>query len=163
MIRIYSDTSVISCIDAPDTPERERTTHRFFQLINDNPDEYELVISPVVMRELMATMEPKRLKLITFLETLTHTLLSDNPEAERLASSYISSGILSETHKEDLQHIAYSVVAACNYVVSWNMKHFVRERTISGVNAVNVKLGYSSAFITTPILFTGELSDVRNG
>ncbi|MDR0869943.1 MAG: hypothetical protein LBN39_04040 [Planctomycetaceae bacterium] len=49
MIRIYSDTSVISCIDAPDTPEREDITRRFFQLVMENPDEYELVISPVTM------------------------------------------------------------------------------------------------------------------
>ncbi|GHT41367.1 hypothetical protein FACS189443_3050 [Planctomycetales bacterium] len=161
MIRIYSDTSVISCIDAPDTPERENNTRRFFQFVRDNADEYELVISSVTVAELQKTPQPRYKLLMDFLQASKYTLLTDSDEADDLAEHYVQDGVLSDKHKDDLAHIAYSVLAKCDFIVSWNMKHFVNPKTIMRVNAVNEKYGYPKVMITTPVLFLGDDSDAE--
>ncbi|MDR1963304.1 MAG: hypothetical protein LBQ50_05960 [Planctomycetaceae bacterium] len=53
-------------------------------------------------------------------------------------------------------HIAYADVSRCDYVISWNMKHIVRPKTISGVNNVNFHNNFNQINIATPQLFTGE-------
>ena len=54
--RIYLDTSVISHLDAPDTPDKQADTHKLWELIKAG--EYDVYISPVVMIELDVCAEP---------------------------------------------------------------------------------------------------------
>jgi hypothetical protein len=158
-LRLYLDTSTISEFDV-ESPRGE-ITREFFRIVAENPDEYELAISAVTMEELLDSPQDKREKFIVFLEDIRHTVLTVNQEAINLAWIYVVENVLTDNHIDDLMHIAYAVVSRCDYVISWNMKHIVRPKTISGVNEVNFHNKFNSIMIATPQLFTGEIYDAN--
>lgn len=155
-LRLYLDTSVISNICAPHVPDKEKATNDFFRLVAEKSDEYELFISVVGLAEIADSPEPKLSRFRAFLDELRYTSIPYQQEADNLASLYVDQGVLSENHIEDLMHVAYAVVAHCDYVISWNMKHLVRAHTISRVNEVNFHNNYQNIFIATPIIIIGE-------
>jgi hypothetical protein len=156
-LRLYLDTSVISNIDAPHAPDKEAVTKEFFRIVTEQFDEYELFISPMGLVEIEESPESKRLRFINFLKQLSYTQLQESQNAKDLARLYIEQGVLGERHIKDLTHIAYAVLARCDYIISWNFKHFVNVRTISRVNAVNRSNKYAEVIIASPIIITGEL------
>ncbi|GHT18988.1 hypothetical protein FACS1894189_7450 [Planctomycetales bacterium] len=75
---------------------------------------------------------------------------------------YVQKEVLSEKHKDDLAHVAYAVVSRCDYVVSWNMKHLVKDRTMRRVNSVNADYRYPNIVIVTPQFITGEKTNASD-
>lgn len=153
-LRLYLDTSVISNIDA--STERGAITREFFRVVEESPEEYEILVSPVCLAEILESPEPKLSRFKTFLEELDYTEIPDSEEAVALSELYVEQGVLGEKHVEDLMHVAYAVIAHCDYVISWNMKHLVHARTITRVNKVNFDNNYQTVFIATPVIITGE-------
>jgi len=47
-------------------------------------------------------------------------------------------------------HIAIATVNGIDSVVSWNLEHIVKIKTIVEVNRINIKKGYKQIFIITP-------------
>jgi len=136
-------------------PRRQAITKEFFRIITASPDEYELFLSPVTLEELRgAKTEGLRKFNAEFLETICHTELPPNDEAENLAWIYTIDGVLSQTNINDLRHVAYAVVARCDYVVSWNMRHLTNAKTEMRVGQVNDKENYKRITIVTPEHFT---------
>ena len=157
-LKLYLDTSVISNVDAPHVPVEEAVTKAFFGFVQGQLDEYEMVISPVGVSEIDNCPEPKHSQLVTIIDQYNVLQLPFNQEALDLAEKYVNDGVLSPKHIRDLTHIAYAVVSRCDYIVSWNMKHFVKARTISRVHAVNSLNNYCSPFIVTPVVILGDKS-----
>ncbi len=155
-LRLYLDTSVISDIDAQEDSERGAITKEFFQIVSDETEGFELFISPMTLAELEDSPEPKFALFTAFLEKLNPVQLPKNPEAENLAWIYILEDVLTDTHINDLTHVAYAVSARCDYIISWNMKHLVNPRTITRVNEVNTLENFPRIIIATPLLITGE-------
>ena len=157
-LKLYLDTSVISHIDAPDRPDWEAITKAFFQFVTDS-GEHVLFISPVVELELANCPNPKRTVLAQFMSDLPYEILTESKAVLELVRAYIAHGVLGPKHSRDLTHLAHAVVARCDFVVSWNMKHLVVARTISGAHVVNLANNYQSPFIVTPLIIIGEHSD----
>ena len=60
----------------------------------------------------------------------------------------------------DRQHIAYACVYNCDMVISWNFKHIVNVKTITGVKSVNALAGYKEMPIYSPtMLIEGGADD----
>lgn len=153
-LKVYLDTSVISHLDAPDTPEKQKDTHKLWKDIQSG--KFEVFISPICVAELMSCAEPKRSKLFNHLKSIRHTELQGTDEVSELANLYIDAGILRKKSFDDCQHIAYACVYDCDMIVSWNFKHMVNYKTISGVKSVNALAGYKEMQIYTPtILISG--------
>ena len=158
-LRLYLDTSVIIMLEHGQDPARQAMTNEFLRIVAEHSDEYELFLSRVTIDELNAGSEEDKAYADSFLATLEHTLLSEKIEAENLAWIYALDGVLSESHINDLTHIAYAVVSRCDYVVTWNMKHLANPFTVKRVNDVNVLEKYASIIIETPRFFIGESND----
>ena len=158
-VRIYLETSVIG--DICDDTARAETTREFFRIVTSNTDKYELVVSPILIAEINKSPEPQLGFLTFFLDNITITKLPYSQEAENLALLYVSKKVLSKKHLADLTHIAYAVVAQCDYILSWD-KHFVRANTMSRVRKTNEQEEYQSPFIVTPEVFTGESNYVHD-
>ena len=138
-------------------PVRREITEEFFRIFAERSDEYELIVSPVTIQELKnAKSEAKREASMSFLEAVKPVELPKNDEAENLAWVYVREDVLTQTHIDDLTHIAYAIVSRCDYVVTWNMRHLANPRTIRRVNDVNAVENYGKIYITTPRFFTGE-------
>ena len=77
-----------------------------------------------------------------------------------LARKYLDAGILQPKSFDDCQHIAYACVYNCDMVISWNFKHIVKVKTITGVKSVNALAGYREMPIYTPtMLIEGGTED----
>ena len=153
--RIYLDTSPIIMMGPDQDPIRQAITQEFFRIVAEKSEEYELFVSPATLDELEAGSKEQRAASELFLATFDYTRLRQSDEAESLTETYISNGVLSEKHIDDLTHIAYAVVSRCDYVVTWNMRHLANERTFRRVNTVNHVENYGKIYLTTPEFFTG--------
>ncbi|MCL2366411.1 MAG: PIN domain nuclease [Oscillospiraceae bacterium] len=157
-LKIYLDTSVVSHLYAPDVPDKQADTHKLWTFIKAKT--YEVSISPVVMIELDDCSEPKRSHLLDRLSEISYTELQANNEVLELAAQYLDAGIMPPKSARDRQHIAYACVYNCDMVISWNFKHMVNVKTISGVRGVNALAGYKEMPIYTPtILISGGVDD----
>jgi predicted nucleic acid-binding protein len=156
-LRIYLDTSVVSHLDAPDAPEWEADTRRLWKDIEAGV--YDVFISPVVVTEIERCREPKLSRLREQLKLVQYTLLEETGEVLALASQYLDAKILRQKSYDDCQHIAYACVYDCDMVISWNFKHMVNIRTISGVKSVNAMAGYREMPIYTPSFLVGGEKD----
>ncbi|MGL6196902.1 MAG: PIN domain-containing protein [Thermoguttaceae bacterium] len=147
-LKLFLDTSVISHIEAPHKPSEEAATRWFFHFVSENANEFDLVISQAVLAEINACPNAiKRTRMLLMLNSLNIKELPESDEADRLALEYLKNGILSERSFGDLTHIAYAVVNNCDYILSWNFRHFVNIRTINAVNTVNGANMYSMSLL----------------
>jgi predicted nucleic acid-binding protein len=136
-------------------PVRQAITKEFFQIVAENSNEYELFLSRVTFEELEAAKtEEKRKTSADFLETIQFTELPENDEAENLARIYTIDGVMSQARMEDLRHVAYAVVARCDYIITWNMRHLANAKTEMRVNRVNSIENYTKITIVNPEHFT---------
>ena len=71
-------------------------------------------------------------------------------EMEQLAAAYLAKGVVSARFAGDAQHVAVSVVAQIDFLVSWNFKHLTNLRREAGFNAVNILQGYRPVRIVAP-------------
>ena len=158
-IRIYLETSPVIMIQPDQNPIHQAITKEFFRVIVGSKDEYELLISPVTADELDAGNAEQREYSNSLLSELSYTELPQSAEAENLARVYAANNVLGQKHTADLMHVAYAVVARCDYIVTWNMKHLAKARTMDRVNRVNGLENYANIVIVTPQHFTGEISN----
>jgi hypothetical protein len=155
-LRLYLDTSVIGMMDSPRAPDKETITKEFFRLVTGRPEEFELLISPVVIAEIRNAPSDTSLKLLARIDDFQWTRLPESLEVENLANVFLARKVLAPQNHRDLLHIAHAVVARCDYIVSWNFKHFVNYRTINRVKNAVKEYNYGDVSIVTPETFTGE-------
>jgi len=151
--KIYLDTSVISHLYAPDTPEKMADTLQLWGQIQSG--EYDVVLSQVVFDELEKCIEPKKGYLISFLDEITYTLIEPDRDAVALAKKFIGFGVLTEKNFNDCRHIAAALVTGCDIIVSWNFKHIVNTKTINGTKAIAALEGLRDILIYPPTMLVG--------
>ena len=146
-MKLYLESSVFNFVFADDAPEKQAITKDFFENKSAN---FDLFMSDTVFSELDNTKEPKRTALMQLLERYPLTNLKNTQEAINLARVYVSEGIIPEKFINDALHIAIATVNEIDSVVSWNLEHIVKIKTIVEVNRLNTKKGYKQIFIITP-------------
>lgn len=149
-LKLFLDTSIISHLDAPDTPEKMQDTRTLWSEIKCGV--YDIVISDIVIEEIMRCTQPKLDTLLEFLAEIEYQRIDSNDEIEEIAAQIIRLGILKEKSRDDCMHIGAAVASGCDYLVSWNFKHMVNVTTIKGVRAVTNLLGYNSIDIIQPTM-----------
>ena len=156
--KIYLDTSVISHLDAPDTPEKMADTKLLWEQIGKG--KYDVVLSEVVFSELNKCHEPKKSYLITCLKQIQYTRVELDNDTSALADKFIKLSILGATSLDDCRHISAAILAGCDMIVSWNFKHIVNPKTIKGTKVITVMEGYKDILICTPTMLTeGDITD----
>ena len=145
IIRYYIDTSVFGGYF---DPEFEETTRKFFDQIDKQG--IKILYSELTKNELINAPYEVR----NFVNTLpVHALeyIEIQDEALDLADNYIIENIVSNTNREDCLHIALATVYRADVLVSWNFKHIVNLTRIRGYNSVNLKTGYPTIEIRSPL------------
>lgn len=107
------------------------------------------VISSLTRQELEGA--PKKVQdiLVSLPERIIENVILTE-EAEELARSYIQSGVVTENHILDAQHIAIASVERVDVLVSWNFKQIVNLNRIHAFNSVNLRMGYPILEIRSP-------------
>jgi len=155
--RIYLDTSVISHLDAPETPEKMRDTLRLWKKVKRGV--YEVVLSEVVFIELTKCQEPKKSLLADALQQIKYERVESNDDVVALASKFVNFGVLRQKSFDDCRHIAAALLSGCDIIVSWNFKHIVNPKTISGVKEISATGGYKDMIICSPSMLAEESDD----
>lgn len=154
-IKIYLDTSVISYLEAEDSPEKMQDTVNFWQELIRG--QYIVTISDLTIAELSRCAEPKRTRLFKHLSVINYVEVREIPETITLADEYLKYGVLNPKSRDDCRHIAIATITECKYIVSWNFKHFVNIKTINKVQAVNKLMNYNEINILPPsMMLEGE-------
>jgi predicted nucleic acid-binding protein len=152
-LKIYLDTSAVSHLDAPDAPDKTQETLALWDTIITGA--FDVFVSDVTIEELEHCEEPKKSRLYEFLGNIDITRIEETEESITLTNKYIGYGVLKEKSRDDCRHIALATVNDCDYIISWNFKHFVNIKTIDKVQAVNKLLGYREIKIVPPPMLLG--------
>jgi predicted nucleic acid-binding protein len=156
LLKIYLDTSVISHLDASDVPEKMNDTRKFWDLLKDKKPG--VVISDVVFDELNRCAEPKRSLLAQYVDQIIYTHIPDTTNAIPLAEKFIDFGILKKQSLDDCRHIAIAILSGCDMIISWNFRHIVNPKTITGVKVITTAERYKDLLICTPaMLLEGDV------
>ncbi len=145
IIKYYLDTSIFGGYF--DSEFEEATKKLFEQIRNKN---IKIIYSELTRNELMNA--PKQVKdFVNSLpeDAIEYVELVD--EALDLADIYIQENVVGKTSKEDCIHIALATLCRADVLVSWNFKHIVNLSRIRGYNAVNLKTGYPTIEIRSPL------------
>ena len=130
-LKIYLDTSVISHLEAPDTPHKMQDTLNFWNNLEN--EIYVPFISEVTQEELLKCNEPKKSLMFGYLKSIKFETIQFNEEMVNLSQEILNKKILTEKSRDDCKHIASAIVSNCDIIASWNFKHLVNIKTINGV------------------------------
>jgi hypothetical protein len=145
-LEVYVETSVWNFLRAEDVPERRAITEKFFA----KSDEYDLFISPLILREFNREPNEIRTRLIALIDTYKPEIFNDEPTVYLLADEYVARGIFPPKYREDALHVAFASFFGVNVLLSWNFKHIVKYKVRTEAKATNIILGYSTPEIISP-------------
>ncbi|MGD1032530.1 MAG: PIN domain protein [Opitutaceae bacterium] len=142
-LSLYLDTSVVGGYHDPEFMSVTRELWRLreaglFRFISSVVVDREIAGAPERVRELMRT---------TF---AAEPLLALTPEADALASAYLTHKVVPAGYEDDAYHVAVCTVARIDFLVSWNFKHLTNARREAGFNAVNLLQGYPTVRMVAP-------------
>jgi hypothetical protein len=146
-MKLYIESSVINFAFATDDLEKAKITNKFFEA---GIKKHEARISELVLEEIEKTQGPKKEQMSNLVLSHGFKILPNSKEAEKLASKYVEAGLIPEKYINDAIHIALATINKMEVLVSWNMEHIVKLKTIVGVNKINNEEGYGSILIMTP-------------
>jgi predicted nucleic acid-binding protein len=143
--RIYIDTSIIGgCED----DEFSKISLKLVDCIRTG--EFKVLVSDLLVREL--SFAPDRIKeILKSIPPENVEQLAETEDAIVLQRAYISAKILGKASLNDALHVAIATIAGADMVVSWNFKHIVHFDKIRMFNAVNIREGYGTIDIRSPL------------
>ena len=139
-LKLYLETSVWNFYFADDAPEERDVTKSFFDFVKKGA--YEIYHSDVVLFEVNKASESKRKELLGLIDKCASVELGTTPEAEDLASKYISRKIVPASKREDALHVGVATVAEVDALITWNYQHLIGLRRSEIFHAVNLESGY---------------------
>ena len=143
--RFYFDTSVIGGVY-----DTEFSEHSTILMERVKLGQVKAVISEITEREIMKARKEIR----DFYKSLPSEhveFVELTLDAYKLADTYIKEDVVGKTHRDDCLHIALATINRVDILVSWSFKHIVNIYRIRGYNSVNIKLGYPTLEIRSPL------------
>ena len=149
MLRLYVETSVWSSLTDRTDPERRRETRRFLEWCRPR---HRLLSSRVVLRELKGIRDSSlRRNALRLYESFRKRIVPENPQAERMARDLIRLGCVTENHLADAVHLAYTIFAGADALVTWNMGDLARPHTRMIVRGFCRRNGLPDIRIDSPV------------
>ena len=146
--KIYLETTLFNYYFEPER-EAHTDTVRLFDEIKQG--KYEAFTSTAVVEELEKAPEKKRDCMVALLNKSPIVVLPITDEIKALAEQYIAAEILPRNSLTDARHIAAATVNDMGIIVSLNFKHIVRLKTVEMAGLVNLRAGYKSIGICSPM------------
>jgi len=153
-LKVYLETTVISHLDATDTPDKMNDTLALWEDIKSAV--YDIYISDLTLLELDRCFEPKRSKMFSALLDIQYTVIEQDEHAKHLSQLYLEVGGLPPKSREDAAHIAIASANDCDIILSWNFKHIVNLRAMTAVEDVNIRKRYKPIRILSPSMLLSE-------
>jgi predicted nucleic acid-binding protein len=138
--KIFLDASVFNFyIDGKQGQKRLKTIALFKAI---KTGRYEAYSSTAVIGELKKASKKKYDEMIDLVDEYVKKVFVTSNEAERLAELYMKKKIINDGSMVDALHIATATVNDMDFVVSCNMGHIVKQKTMIGTGFINLRAGY---------------------
>ncbi len=147
---VYVETTVPSYLVA--RPSRDALISVRQQMTRDwwaaAHSRFQLVVSEAVMEEIQQgdpAMVRERVRLVSGMRVIAVT-----PEVRELAHWYEVHIPVPAKAKDDALHLACAVVAACDFLVTWNCSHLANAIVRRRLAVINAKINKETPTIATP-------------
>jgi hypothetical protein len=146
--KLYLETTVFNFYFAEKEGRKKQDTIKLFDNIKQG--KYEAFISKFVYDEISKASSLKYWKMQELIEKYIVNILIPNQDSLTLANIYIRNGIIPVKYLTDASHIAIATVNKLNFVVSYNMGHIVKLKTMTGTGFANLHHGYHQIGLCSP-------------
>jgi predicted nucleic acid-binding protein len=141
VLRLFLESSVFNfCVDGK-LGQKQRETEKLFAAIEAG--KYEAYTSSAVVEELARAPKAKRDEMAALVK-YTKEIFDPDSEANRLADMYVAKHILPLKSRDDGLHIAVAAVNGMDFVVSCNMGHIDKRKTMIGTAFIHARTGYKN-------------------
>jgi len=146
--KLYLETTVFNFYFAGKEGKKQQDTHMLFEAIEKG--KYEAYTSFYTLNEISKDT-PYRFRMMKeIIDKFVKNIIYTEKDIKRLAGIYISKGIIPEKHLMDARHIASAVINNLDFLVSYNLGHIVKQKTMIGTGFVNLQNGYRQIGLCTP-------------
>jgi len=146
--KLFIETTVFNFYFEEKHGQKQKDAVRLFEEVAKG--RYEAYTSDVVINELKKATLDKFIRMDELYEKYIKRTLGLLPETEHIAELYIKKGIIPAKSKEDALHIACAVVNDLDFVISYNLGHLVKTKTMIGTGLINLREGYRQIGLSTP-------------
>ena len=146
--KLFLETTVFNFYFEGKQGQKQKDAVRLFEEIAQG--RYEAYTSLEVMDELMDASAEKAEKMEALSEKYIKGFIQPSVEAERMADIYVKKGIIPLKFRDDAFHIATAVVNKLDFVVSYNLGHIVKTKTMIGTGLANLREGCRQVGLSTP-------------
>mgnify|MGYP001587691957 CR=1 FL=1 len=147
-MKLYIETSVPNFLfSTQDSFERQETTKNFFKNI---VPQHEAYVSDIYILEAEDAPPEKQKQLKSIISQYNLKVLEKTNDVEELANMYQAELKFQERYFNDLLHIAIATIYKMDVIVSWNLQHIVKLKTILAVEKINKRFKYKTIHICTP-------------
>jgi hypothetical protein len=149
-VRVYVDCSVFG---GTEDEQFRIASSRFFSLVHKG--EYVVLACDVMLDELEDAPDAVR-QVYDALPKDAVEQIEVGEEARLLAAAYLEAGVLGSASEADALQVAVATVAGADLILSWNFRHIVNFSRIRGFNSVNMRSGYRTMSILSPLEVVDE-------
>ena len=145
--KVYLETTVFNYFFDRDR-DGHAATVTLFEAISRG--EFDAYTSDVTKDELAKASEPKRGKMLALIDAYNITVLEENHQVKFIAGLYLEAKAIPHTHPVDATHISFASCNNIDYLLSFNFKHIVKDKTKQITGIINSRYNLKNAMLTTP-------------
>jgi predicted nucleic acid-binding protein len=142
VLKLFLETSAFNFYVDGKLGQKRQETKKLFDAIEAG--KYEAYTSTTVMKELRRAPEAKFDEMNDWIERYVKEVFDPDADAKRLADMYVVKHIIPPKSRDDGLHIAVATVNNLDFVVSCNMGHIDKRKTMIGTGFINLRAGFKN-------------------
>lgn len=146
--KLYLETTIFNFYFLEKESQKVEATYKLFEAIGKG--KYAAFTSDYVLKELARANPIKYRKMASLIEKYVNYVVFLKSDIDFLADVYVEKGIIPEKYITDARHIAVATVCDLDFVVSFNMGHIVKSKTMIGTGFANLRHGYRQVGLCSP-------------
>ncbi|GHV84029.1 hypothetical protein AGMMS50212_13690 [Spirochaetia bacterium] len=146
--KLFLETTIFNFYFDGKQGQKRKDTLALFKEIQKG--RYKPFTSDAVIKELRRTKKEKFDKMFSLTEEYNIPILIPVKASYALAKKYIKSGIIPPDYPEDALHIAVATVENIDFLLSWNMGHIVKQKTMIGTGFIAIDENCPHVLLCTP-------------
>jgi predicted nucleic acid-binding protein len=142
VLKLFLDSSVFNFKVDGKQGQKQRETEKLFAAIKAG--KYEAYTSGTVLEELEDAPKAKFDEMNDLVERYAKEVFKPDAAAQRLADVYVEKHIIPLRSRDDGLHLAVATVKKLDFVVTCNMGHMNKQKTMIGTGFINLRAGYKN-------------------
>jgi predicted nucleic acid-binding protein len=146
--KLFLETTIFNFYYDGKQGQKRKDTLALFDEIKKGS--YKAFTSEAVIEELRKTKKEKFDKMSDLTVEYSIPILVSDESAIALAKKYIKNGIIPPEYPDDALHIAVATVKEIDFILSWNMGHIVKQKTMIGTGFIAIDENRPHVLLCTP-------------